>query len=133
MLYWWSALYYLKLLSLNKEVVFNMPGGDRTGPQGLGPLTGRRLGYCSGNNVPRSMGFSRGFGGGPGRGYGRGRGWGRGYYGDFNRGYGWGYQYPMTITSEEQNQNLENEKNFLETRLKEVQAELEKKQSTQNS
>ncbi|MCF7946089.1 MAG: DUF5320 domain-containing protein, partial [Spirochaetia bacterium] len=25
-----------------------MPRGDRTGPDGMGPRTGRALGYCSG-------------------------------------------------------------------------------------
>ena len=25
-----------------------MPGGDRTGPNGLGPMTGRAAGYCAG-------------------------------------------------------------------------------------
>lgn len=25
-----------------------MPGGDRTGPIGMGPMTGRGLGYCTG-------------------------------------------------------------------------------------
>ncbi|HHY81012.1 MAG TPA: DUF5320 domain-containing protein, partial [Thermoanaerobacter sp.] len=29
-----------------------MPRGDGTGPMGLGPRTGRGLGYCSGYNVP---------------------------------------------------------------------------------
>lgn len=29
-----------------------MPGGDRTGPRGLGPLTGRGAGYCAGNDRP---------------------------------------------------------------------------------
>ena len=29
-----------------------MPGGDRTGPDDLGPRTGRALGYCSGYPVP---------------------------------------------------------------------------------
>ena len=27
-----------------------MPGGDRTGPSGLGPMTGRAAGYCAGNS-----------------------------------------------------------------------------------
>jgi hypothetical protein len=27
-----------------------MPRGDRTGPEGKGPKTGRGLGYCSGSN-----------------------------------------------------------------------------------
>ncbi|MBN1390738.1 MAG: DUF5320 domain-containing protein [Candidatus Thermoplasmatota archaeon] len=45
-----------------------MPGGDRTGPWGGGPMTGRRAGYCSGSSVPGSM---SNFGGGRGGGYGR--------------------------------------------------------------
>ena len=53
-----------------------MPGGDRTGPQGLGPMTGRRAGYCTGNTSPGfANSWSRGgygFGGGGGRGGGRG-------------------------------------------------------------
>ena len=57
-----------------------MPWGDRTGPLGLGPRTGRALGYCAGYPVPGYMnpGFGRGFGWrrwGPGRG--RGFGWRR--------------------------------------------------------
>jgi len=53
-----------------------MPFGDRTGPQGLGPMTGRGAGYCAGYPLP-----GRGLGrGGRGRGWGRGRGFGRGPY-----------------------------------------------------
>ncbi|MCE5249024.1 DUF5320 domain-containing protein [bacterium] len=48
-----------------------MPGGDRTGPLGLGPMTGRAAGYCAGYGVPgfmnpyghRGMGFAGGRGG----------------------------------------------------------------------
>ncbi|MDD3175873.1 MAG: DUF134 domain-containing protein, partial [Candidatus Nanoarchaeia archaeon] len=29
-----------------------MPSGDKTGPQGKGPKTGRGLGYCSGSDKP---------------------------------------------------------------------------------
>ena len=51
-----------------------MPGGDRTGPMGMGPMTGRAAGYCAGYAVPGFMNAlgGRGFGGGRGRG-GRGR------------------------------------------------------------
>ncbi len=51
-----------------------MPGGDRTGPMGMGPMTGRAAGYCAENTVPGSANTpgGRGFGGGRGRG-GRGR------------------------------------------------------------
>jgi len=49
-----------------------MPGGDGTGPGGMGPMTGRAAGYCAGYAVP---GYASG-GGGLGL-WGRGRG-GRG-------------------------------------------------------
>ncbi|MDI3534182.1 MAG: hypothetical protein PWQ82_547 [Thermosediminibacterales bacterium] len=29
-----------------------MPRGDGTGPRGLGPMTGRGMGYCAGFPVP---------------------------------------------------------------------------------
>lgn len=52
-----------------------MPRGDRTGPQGMGPMTGRRAGHCAGYDAPgfASPGFGRGLGmavgfGGGGRG-----------------------------------------------------------------
>ena len=70
-----------------------MPGGDRTGPLGMGPMTGRAAGYCAGYSVPGYMNpvSGRGWGGfgrGWGRGAGRGRGWGRGF------GWRWaGYPY----------------------------------------
>lgn len=36
-----------------------MPGGDGTGPRGMGPLTGRGLGFCSGSGVSRFLGGFR--------------------------------------------------------------------------
>jgi len=49
-----------------------MPFGDRTGPAGLGPMTGRAAGFCAGYGVP---GYANPI---PGRGLGFGRGgWGR--------------------------------------------------------
>ena len=56
-----------------------MPGGDRTGPAGLGPMTGRGAGFCAGYPVPGYMNPAggRGFGGYGGWGRGRGGGWGR--------------------------------------------------------
>ncbi|RKY23605.1 MAG: hypothetical protein DRP62_05580 [Planctomycetota bacterium] len=32
-----------------------MPGGDRTGPAGMGPMTGRAAGFCAGYPVPGYM------------------------------------------------------------------------------
>lgn len=57
-----------------------MPAGDRTGPQGLGPRTGRAMGYCSGYDVPGYANPGYGRGGGRGMAFGRGgRGGGRGW------------------------------------------------------
>jgi hypothetical protein len=51
-----------------------MPGGDGTGPVGMGPMTGRGAGYCAGYPTPGYMSPAggRGFWG-----RGRGGGWGR--------------------------------------------------------
>ncbi len=50
-----------------------MPFGDGTGPTGLGPMSGRGGGYCTGSGVPGSTNPPVGRGvGGRGRG---GRGW----------------------------------------------------------
>lgn len=53
-----------------------MPGGDQTGPNGMGPMTGRAAGFCVGYAMPGSVNSvaGRGFGSGirGGRG-GRGR------------------------------------------------------------
>jgi hypothetical protein len=71
-----------------------MPGGDRTGPMGMGPMTGRAAGYCAGYPVPGYMNPAggRGFGGG-GWGRGFGGGWGRGFGGG---GRGWRHRYYAT-------------------------------------
>lgn len=51
-----------------------MPRGNRTGPDGMGPMTGRGMGFCAGYDQP---GFMNGPGGGMGRGRGFGGGGGR--------------------------------------------------------
>ena len=62
---------------IDKEVI--MPGGDRTGPSGKGPRTGRGLGPCgtTEKQLEDNRGLGRGLGRGPGRGLGLGRGRGR--------------------------------------------------------
>ena len=55
-----------------------MPGGDGTGPEGLGPMTGRAAGLCAGYGVP---GYANPVGG---------RGWNRGGRGRRNWYYATG-------------------------------------------
>ena len=70
-----------------------MPRGDRTGPAGMGPMTGRAAGYCAGYPVPGYMNpvGGRGYWGrGPGGGRGR-RNWfyATGLPGWARTAYGW--------------------------------------------
>jgi hypothetical protein len=58
-----------------------MPGGDRTGPRGLGPMTGRRGGYCAGYELP---GFAN-----PVPGYGN-------RFGGWGGGHGWRHRFYAT-------------------------------------
>ncbi|MBU0477060.1 DUF5320 domain-containing protein [bacterium] len=102
-----------------------MPGGDGTGPGGMGPMTGRAAGYCAGYSVPGYMNpiagrgrFGYGLGLGGGRGFGRGRGLGRGFgwrgaaYGapyvapNYPAAYGGGYPYAQEITPQQETDML---------------------------
>ena len=99
-----------------------MPGGDRTGPEGSGSRTGRMLGFCCGYNSPGyTKGMPRG-GRGYGRGFGRGFGHGRGY-GYRYRAYPFQQEYPSQYPSEPYKQQ-DDEKNFLEQRIGELEGEL---------
>ena len=62
-----------------------MPGGDKTGPMGEGPMTGGGFGFCGGHGMP---GYAHPF---PRRGFGRwwGRGRGLGWGPGMGRGFGW--------------------------------------------
>jgi hypothetical protein len=113
-----------------------MPGGDRTGPAGFGPMTGRGAGFCAGYSVPgfTNSGWGRGRGGG---GWGRGGGGGgwrhrHWYYATGVPGWqrafaGWpGYATPFPagfgpITTKEQElEALKNQAKYLEQALDEL-------------
>lgn len=112
-----------------------MPGGDRTGPMGAGPMTGRGAGYCAGNDAPgyATPGFGRGFWGrgfgrGGGRGFGRGggRGWRNGFWATGLPGwirFGWGMFGGETAASEED--ALRNEADALQQHLDAIRQRLD--------
>jgi len=102
-----------------------MPRGDGTGPAGLGPMTGRGLGYCAGYSRPGyatpRFGWRRGWGRGFGRGLGWRRGWGRGW------GHpGWGYPLyqNQSPTASEEKELLKEEKEILTDELKALEEEM---------
>ncbi len=112
-----------------------MPGGDRTGPTGMGPRTGRATGYCSGYSAPGSLNpvRGRGFGPGFGRGFGFRGGRGRRWGGRFRAGYGYGAfyagpYYPPAPTVQQDLDALQDEARYLEDALEGIRkriAELE--------
>ena len=113
-----------------------MPGRDGTGPVGMGPMTGRGMGYCSGVATPgyanpvAGRGFRMGFGCGRGLGGGRGRrnmfyatglpGWMR--FG----GYATPYQKP---TPEIEKQVLKSQAEALQTEMDAVKRRLDEIES----
>ena len=98
-----------------------MPFRDRTGPEGRGSMTGRGAGDCAGVNDPdrvTSQGWGFGRGRGARRGFGRGRGgWGQG------RGF---FAPPVTISPEQEVNELEAQAQSLQSTLQRIKDRLEK-------
>ena len=119
-----------------------MLGGDRTGPTGMGPMTGRAAGYCVDYDVPGYVNpaSGRGFGMGWGGGWGRGRRWRHQYYatglpGRARFGGGapaWGYgPYAGPLTREQEVESLKTQAGRLKEQLDAINqclTELEKEE-----
>lgn len=97
-----------------------MPAGDRTGPLGNGPMTGRGMGYCSGNEQTGNAtlnfgrGLARGFRGGQGRRSG------------FFRFRNFGYSQNQEDNAQNRKQALENELEYLKKQVSGLESEIEK-------
>ena len=118
-----------------------MPFGDRTGPLGLGPRTGRAAGYCSGFGMPGYVNPVLGRGWfGFGRGWGRGRSWsggGRGWrhryratgmpdwagYGSYPYG-GWMAPYGAGLTAQEEMDMLKDQADILKKQLEDIESRI---------
>lgn len=96
-----------------------MPGGDRTGPLGAGPRTGRGMGFCGGYQQPgygfQAGGFRGGFGFGRA---GAGRGW-------RNRFYATGIPGWVPPTPEQETADLKAQADMLKTQLDAIQKRIE--------
>ncbi len=106
-----------------------MPRGDRTGPRGTGPLTGRGAGFCAGFRSPFfGRRFGMGYGPGPGFG-GGGRGWRHMFYATGLPGwmrYGWcGPAFVDEPAPEAEKRLLEEEAGALKGELDEIRKRLE--------
>lgn len=101
-----------------------MPGGDKTGPSGEGPTTGRGMGYCRGNDNPGYRSSQGNQGRGFGMGFQRGPGFGRGSRSGFRGGYGNYYSEPVPDVSEKT--LIENEIRILKDQLTALEGRLSK-------
>lgn len=119
-----------------------MPSGNRTGPTGLGPMTGRAAGFCAGFPVPGYMNPipSRGF---RGCGRGGGRGWRHWYYATglpdrAKAGYGYpvggpvpdtyapyGVLFAPTMTAEQELDGLKGQAEYFQNALGEINARID--------
>lgn len=117
-----------------------MPRGDRTGPVGMGPMTGRAAGYCAGYSVPgfanpvMGRGYGMGYGRGLGLGFRGGRGgWGgRGLGGRWAAPYaGYGYAAPVAVpygaapTREQEIDSLQGQAKYFEDALADIKKRLD--------
>ncbi len=116
-----------------------MPRGDRTGPVGSGPMTGRMAGYCAG--FPRPGFANPAYRGGPGFG-GGGRGYRHMYYATSLPGWArfdsparWDWGGPVnapedtsfqTLSTEQKREIMENQARNLKQHLKELEEEIDK-------
>lgn len=109
-----------------------MPRGDRTGPAGMGPMTGRAAGYCAGYAAPGFAnpvlggGYGLGFGRGLGLGFRGGRGGGRGgRWGVPYAGYGYAaapfaVPYVAAPTQQQETEVLKAQAKYFEDALAEI-------------
>jgi hypothetical protein len=110
-----------------------MPAGDRTGPMGQGPGTGRAFGYCYGFDSPgyvKGPGKAMGRGFAFGRGIGRGRGLrrGRDFMGSW-QGNVYDLPYRMPVNKEDEIKFLKSEAEALKRSQQDIEkrlSELEK-------
>ena len=128
-----------------------MPGGDGTGPAGMGPMTGRAAGFCAGFPVP---GYANPVGGrGMGMGWGRGGGWGRrnwfyatGLPGWARAGYGMpayggaagpyaygGVPFASGLTAQQELDGLKGQAEYLEDALDGIKKRIEELESQKSS
>lgn len=123
-----------------------MPGGDRTGPEGMGLMTGRAAGFCAGQEVAGwttapgffARGAGGGFGGGPRSGRrGSGDGIRRRHAGSpgYGRRFAWGpgLGFQPQPSTDEHREMLAAELDALEQRTAALRREMESLEERKDS
>ena len=95
-----------------------MPGRNQTGPNGMGPMTGRGMGVRTGMNQGVNFGLGRGFRRGRGNGFRKGMGQGYGYRN------AWGQSEITSDVNLAQQTFLENELKIMKEQVATLEREL---------
>ena len=100
-----------------------MPGRDRTGPMGAGPMTGKAAGLCTGNMQP---GYGGGF---------RGNAWCRQGLGSGFRGrrYAGRIMAPAPYVQADESEVLKNQAEYLKNSLDAINRRIEELNAAQKS
>ena len=107
-----------------------MPAGNRRGPMGMGPMSGRGAGYCAGYEMP---GYANPMGGRPGMGMRAFGGRGHRYWFHATGQPGWmrmgtySAQAPAALTPEQEQQILRDQEALLQEQLNTVREQINKK------
>lgn len=101
-----------------------MPRGDGMGPAGMGPMTGRAAGYCTGYSMP---GFMNSYGGRMGGGL----GWGRGRWGGYTQPVAFSgaphglFPYAAPYSREQEKEALQNQLKVMEDQVAAIRERIE--------
>jgi len=103
-----------------------MPGGDRTGPMGAGPMSGRRMGYCAGYSNPGYANPVSGYGGWFGH-RGGGYGYRHWYYATGQPGWMRARNWPSYVppSGESELSLLKEQSNWLRDQLAEIERRID--------
>ncbi len=108
-----------------------MPRGDRSGPAGQGPMTGRRAGFCTGAGAP---GYTAGRGGGfwgGGFNCGGGRGRRNMFYATGRPGWQRNDAPPVANGAGDEKNWLKNQADALQTELRSIERRLKDLESAE--
>ena len=108
-----------------------MPRGNRTGPAGWGPITGRGMGYCAGYDAPGYVHQAPSYGRRRG-GRGAGRGWRHGYHATglprwarYDDAPDWYGPYGPPMSEEQETDLLRNQADALKRELEAISKRLD--------
>ncbi len=109
-----------------------MPFNDQTGPKGMGPMTGRGNGFCTGNQLsgPSNRNFRCGNGGNRHGGFPQGGNYGGARFQNMNNPNNFTNASPQTSAVEQELETLELQKKNMEAQSNEIEKRINQLKSS---